>query len=242
MRRVLFQFWGINIYSYPAMLYLGLVAGVFLGAHLAPQYGLSADQFTLATMILIAPALIGARLYFVFQHWAVYRHDLRRIWRRGDSGAALYGGLLVIVPLSYPLLRVMRVPFAAFWDAAIFTMLLGMAFTRIGCLLNGCCGGRATTSRLGVYLPDDHGIWRRRIPTQPLEAIFALLLLAGAAWCGGSEPFHGAIFLFVVLAYGTWRFALEAVREEGEGSIAIRLTSALLVMAALAGIMLAWRR
>jgi hypothetical protein len=41
MRRILFSWSGFNVYSYPAMLYLGMVAGVFAGAHAAAN---AADQ------------------------------------------------------------------------------------------------------------------------------------------------------------------------------------------------------
>src|SRR5438105_1948993 len=128
MRRILFSWNGFNVYSYPAMLYLGLVAGVFAGAHVAQLAGMSADRFAVATVILLIPALVGSRLYFVLIHWDLYRHDMRHIWRRADGGMAMYGGLILAVPLSIPLLRVMSLPFGSFWDATTFTILLGMVF------------------------------------------------------------------------------------------------------------------
>jgi Prolipoprotein diacylglyceryl transferase/Concanavalin A-like lectin/glucanases superfamily len=82
---------------------------------------------------------------------------LSRIWRRSEGGMAMYGGLIVTVPLSFPLLRAMQLPFGEFWDAATVTILLGMVFTRIGCLLNGCCAGRPTSAWLGLNLPDHRG-------------------------------------------------------------------------------------
>ena len=180
MRKVLFSWHGVPVYSYPAMLYLGLVAGVFSGVWVAQNFGMNADRFAVAMVILLVPALVGARLYFVFTRWDVYRREPRRIWRRSEGGMAMYGGLILAVPLSFPLLRAMDLPFAAFWDAATFTMLLGMAFTRVGCLLNGCCGGRPTATWFALDLPDDRGIWKRRYPTQLIEVAFALLLLTAA--------------------------------------------------------------
>src|SRR4051812_49046296 len=60
MRRILFSWNGLEIYSYPAMLYLGMVAGVFAGAHVAQFSGLDPNSFVLANVILIVPALVGA--------------------------------------------------------------------------------------------------------------------------------------------------------------------------------------
>jgi prolipoprotein diacylglyceryltransferase len=66
MRRILFSWHGFNVYSYPAMLYLGMIAGVFSGAQLARSAGMEPDRFAIATVLLAVPALVGSRLLFVF--------------------------------------------------------------------------------------------------------------------------------------------------------------------------------
>ena len=161
MRRILFSWHGFNVYSYPAMLYVGMLAGVLAGAHVARTSGMDPDRFAIATIILTVPALVGSRALFVLAHWDAYRFDLPRAWRRSEGGMAMYGGLAAAVPLSIPLLAAMQLPFAAYWDAASVTILVGMMLTRVGCLLNGCCSGRPTSAWFGVNLPDHRGIWRR---------------------------------------------------------------------------------
>jgi hypothetical protein len=69
----------------------------------------------------------------------------------------MYGGLIA-VPLSIPLLAALRIDPAAFWDVGALTMLTGMVFTRFGCLLTGCCSGRATEGWFGVVVRDDRGV------------------------------------------------------------------------------------
>jgi phosphatidylglycerol---prolipoprotein diacylglyceryl transferase len=244
MRRVLFSWSGFNIYSYPAMLYLGMVAGVFAGAQAAHLSGMDANMFAVAAVALIIPALVGSRLLFVFTHWDFYRRDLSRIWRRSEGGMAMYGGLIVTVPLSIPLLWTMDLPFAEFWDAATFMILLGMIFTRIGCLLNGCCSGRPTSAWFGFNLPDHRGIWRRRIPTQILEMTWAAAIFSAAVliWDRGLPA--GAIFCLAVVAYGTGRFLLEPLRDRdiSRDTAVLRTTSLLLVATALVGIVVIWCR
>ncbi|MBV9243692.1 MAG: prolipoprotein diacylglyceryl transferase, partial [Methylobacteriaceae bacterium] len=89
MRRILFSWNGLDIYSYPAMLYVGLLVGIFAGAGVAKHLGLNPDRFATALLILLVPALVGSRLFFVLMHWDALRSDLGRIWRRGDGGMAL---------------------------------------------------------------------------------------------------------------------------------------------------------
>ena len=218
MRRVLVSWRGVEIYSYPAMLYLGLLCGVYAGYGAATSMQLDADRATLAMLILIVPALAGARLLFVLTHWPHYRLEPSRIWRRSEGGAALFGGLLLALAVSPAVLAWLGLPFAAFWDAATFTMLVGMIFTRVGCLLNGCCGGRRTEHRLGLFLPDHHGRWERRYPVQLLELATAVCLLAGAVAILLSPHFAGAIFLFALVGYGCARFVLDPLRERKESS------------------------
>jgi prolipoprotein diacylglyceryl transferase len=243
MRRILFNWRGTNIYSYPAMLYVGLLAGIFAGAWAAQRSGMSADRFATAITLLLIPALAGSRLYFVLTRWDLYRHDPARIWRRTEGGMSMYGGFILAVPLSIPLLRLLGLPFAGFWDAAALTILLGMAFTRIGCFLNGCCGGRPSEAWFALSLPDHHGIWRRRIPTQLMEMAFALVLFGAALALRGVAPFPGAIFCLVLAGYAAGRWVLESLRDDETGGwdkMTMQATSALLVLAALVGLAFIW--
>jgi len=243
MCRVLLQWRGVKLYAYPTMLYLGLVAGVLGGTYAARLHGLDSDRVYAAMLLLILPALVGARLLFVASNWSFYRADPTRIWRRSEGGAALYGGLVVSFLLSLPLLRALDLSVAAFWDAAAVTMLIGMVITKIGCLLNGCCGGRSTEGRLGLRLPNEHGVWRRRVPTQLLEAGLALCLLIVCLRVWDRAPFAGACILTAVAGYGAGRWWLEAEREtiDGFGSLSLhRLISAALVMVSTATFALIW--
>ena len=230
-RRHLTSWHGVDVPSYTAMLYLGCVAGVLVGAAVAGSVGLEQSRFALATIVLLIPAFAGARLWFVLQHWRVYQRDLRRIGRRSEGGAALYGGLLLSLAVSVPLLTLFEVPFWRFWDAASFTMLVGLIFTRAGCMANGCCAGRRTSGRLGVWLPDHRGAWERRIPTPLLEAGWAALVLVAASLIHAGRPFAGAVFLSVLAAYGAGRLLLEPTRASaGGGSRANIAFSALLML------------
>jgi phosphatidylglycerol:prolipoprotein diacylglycerol transferase len=187
-----------------------------------------------ATLVLLAPALIGARLASVVGNWGAYRETPGRIWRRSEGGQAMYGGLAA-VPASIPLLAVLHLPFWAFWDVATFTMLTGMIFTRVGCLLTGCCAGRPTDSRFGLMLPDARGVRVRRVPTQPLEAALAAIILAGAAVLAASEPPAGSVFAGSLAVYALGRLFLQSLREDQSrvrGVPALRAASlALLVLA-----------
>jgi prolipoprotein diacylglyceryltransferase len=71
MRRVLFEIYGIRIYSYPALLYVGLVVGIVIGHRVAVLGGLPSARTYVALVALTLPALVGARLLFVAKSWDV---------------------------------------------------------------------------------------------------------------------------------------------------------------------------
>lgn len=212
MRPVLFTFRGRPVWSYPALLYVGLVFGLVVGNVAANLRGLDGVRVYLATLLLLVPALAGARLAYVVGHWGLFREDLRSIWRHSVGGQAMYGGLLA-VPISLPLLDALAVPFWAFWDVATFTMLTGMVFTRVGCLLNGCCVGRPTEGRFGLVLRDRAGVARRRVPSQLLEAGMGAVVLAGVSAIPTQAP-PGTVFLAALVGYGLGRVLLQNIREE----------------------------
>lgn len=214
MRPVMFTFAGIEVHSYPAMQYLGLTAGVFAGNAAAHYTGINAFNVFVATVLLMFPCLAGARVLFLASHWDFYRQNPREIWNTRSGGAAQYGGILVGVPLSIPLLRALDLPFGAFWDIGGITIMTGMILTRLGCFLNGCCTGRPTDSFLGMYLPDHKGNWERRIPTQLLEVAWATTVVLTGISLWPSLPFEGALFIYISAGYATGRLVLESLREK----------------------------
>ncbi len=227
MRRILFHCLGRPIHSYPAMLYLGTVIGMYAQLAAAASVGLETAAALTATLILFFFALTGARLLHVLANWPFYRGNPRRVLRFSSGGASMYGGLLLAVPLSIPLLAVLGIPFAAFWDTASFTVLIGMIITRVGCFLNGCCAGRPTTGWWGVTLPDCSGTWRRRIPVQILEIAWGAAVLAGAVLAWRRLPFAGALFLYTIGAYGAGRILMESLREEQERIMGVSVHTAI---------------
>jgi phosphatidylglycerol---prolipoprotein diacylglyceryl transferase len=136
---------------------------------------------------------------------------------------AMYGGMPVMLLFSIPLLSALGLSLGGFWDAASLTVMTGMVFAKLGCLMNGCCAGRPSSCSIAVTLPDSRGIWEKRTPVQGLEAGWAAAVLAVAMVLLGRLPFEGALFLTVAALYGAGRLMLESLRERepGAGRIAL---------------------
>lgn len=125
----------------------------------------------------------------------------------------MYGGLFLTVPVAVVVVVLADLPFWTFWDAAGITMLVGMIFTRFGCTLNGCCAGRETAGRFGMWMPNYRGELRRRYPTQLMEAALASVVLAAPLLARPLLPFEGTLFALVVSGYTAGRLVLQRLRE-----------------------------
>ena len=245
MRRILFEWRGIKLYSYPVLLYCGTLIGICAATYGASVRGLNPGRVHLAMLLLFPAGLMGARLLFVLSHWRHYRRQPRHIWRQSEGGSSLYGGLILFFLLSLPLLNFLGISIGGFWDAGSIALLTGMIFTKVGCLLNGCCGGKPTSGPLGLHLPGRQGTWCRRVPTQLLEAGWAALILLGLVLLWNRFPFEGAIFLYTVAVYSLGRFWLESTREDIEtvGPFSLHRTiSVVLAAMCLSGFWLMWPR
>jgi phosphatidylglycerol---prolipoprotein diacylglyceryl transferase len=243
-RRYLFQIGSYRASSYAVMLYFGCVLGVLAGAAVAKAAGLDDTRFALTAVVLVIPALVGGRLWFLLERPRRRRVDPKLFWSTQEGGAGLYGGLVLSFAVSPPLLVATGLDFWRFWDAAAVVLLIGMIVTRFGCLMNGCCAGRAAGRPLGMWLPNYAGEWQRRYPTQLFEAGWSGLVLAAEMAMRPYLRFPGALFLSAAAAYAAGRLVLEPLREvEGGGSRSTHLNlafSAVLLIVASVG--LAWPR
>jgi prolipoprotein diacylglyceryltransferase len=243
MRPILFTWRGVPIYSYPAMLYLGTLVGIVLANYVSKQSGMDSQRVWLALVLLVAPGLVGARLLFVASSWDEYRREPRRIWGRSEGGMAMLGGLPLAVLVSVPLLDSLDVPFAAFWDMAVFPIFSAATLGRVGCLLHGCCSGRPSAGRWAIRLPDHHGVWQPRVPVRILELMLTATILAGALSLWDRLPFPGALILATVAAYSFGRVALQPYRAQQDrlGRLNVhQVTAAAFGALALGGLVGGW--
>lgn len=135
-------------------------------------------------------------------------------------------------------------PVGVLLDATTPGVLFAMALARPGCFLGGCCAGRPTLSRWGLW-SSDRRIGVRRIPVQLMEAAmaFAIGLATLAVFLTGPRPLPGALFVGAVAAYTLGRQLLFPFRREPRRTSAGRLltlvAAGLVVVAAVVASMVA---
>lgn len=145
----------IPIHSYGVMLALSFFVGTLIAARYAQRKeGIPEDVYISATMITMVGILIGARIFFIIEHWDEYRRNLLEIFAIWKGGLVLYGGLFGGIVTGILISWRRKIPIGGYFDAGAPSIALGLFFTRIGCFLNGCCYGKPTTSPFGVSFPE----------------------------------------------------------------------------------------
>ena len=116
----------------------------------------------------------GARLFFLIQYRNQVFRDanglggfLKAALNFADGGMVLYGGVLLGIVVYLWFCRKWKIPSLLLADLVIPAIFLGLAFGRLGCLLNGCCFGDVLRAALeysiSSRLPPLHGVTESRI-------------------------------------------------------------------------------
>jgi len=179
----------MQISAYGLFTVLAAAAGTALAAAALRREGLGLFRSALLLLMMAAGLLIGARAWNVLANPGGYGGGMTPLSLR-LAGFSLYGGIAGALAVFLAAVRLWRRRAWPLLDALVLPAAAAFALMRIGCFLNGCCGGVATRSSLGVIFPQRAGAEalpgqalpflpsvRAVYPTQLFEAALALLAL-----------------------------------------------------------------
>ena len=159
-----------------------------------------------ASGIAIVSGLIGAKT------WYAALHPDESIIK---GGWAVDGFLIVVPVVAAATLLAFDLPIGVVLDASTPGIFSAVAIGRIGCFFTGCCAGRCTASRWGIW-SSDRRVGARRVPTQLFESGAGLLIGAMTLLLvlGDVSPIPGAVFVAAFAAYAVVRQILLRLRVE----------------------------
>lgn len=199
--------------SWTALVGLGIVIGILSMLFFLSFEGIAAGPAVLVAVIGVIGGIVGAKLWFV-----VLRP---RQWRQASFGEGFsIDGSIVGAPIAAVLaMLVLGLPVLAFLDAATPAFFVGVGVGRLGCFLTGCCAGRCTASRWGIW-SSDRRVGARRIPTQLMESGLGigLAVLFGALDISGIVPVDGLVFVVGIGTYLAGRQLLLRLRADARSS------------------------
>jgi phosphatidylglycerol:prolipoprotein diacylglycerol transferase len=194
--------------SWTGLVALGVVVGIALHSALLAREGVAVGIPALINVLAATAGLIGAKLRYISLH--------PRTWREAPGEGWAVGGFLIVMPITALAgMLLFEMPIGLFLDAGAPALFFGVAIGRIGCFFTGCCAGRCTSSRWGVW-SSDRRVGARRIPTQLLESAAGLLLgvVTLVIFLFFRPPVEGLIFVGGLAAYALVRRVLLRLRAE----------------------------
>ena len=126
-------------------------------------YGLRPAAAVLFAVLVLLVGILGCKLLFVLE-------NIRWILKNGFSfGGFSFFGAVMLMPLLMPLLgRMLHLDAKSSLDASAICITAMLGTIRIGCFLNGCCGGQTFTCGTHAF----------SFPTQLMESACDFLILA----------------------------------------------------------------
>ncbi len=184
---------------------IGIIVGLAVQAALLARAQLPVGAASVVSLFAIGAGMFGAKLWYVvgnrghrFDGWCIQ--------------GFLFGAGLATAIIAPSMLTMST---GTYLDALAPGLLLGMAIGRVGCFFAGCCCGRATISRWGVWSSDQR-VGRHRFPVQLFEATLCLAIgvVAFIMVLVPTRTRPGAVFIGAVAAYTLGRQFLLPLRAK----------------------------
>ncbi|HJU01278.1 MAG TPA: prolipoprotein diacylglyceryl transferase family protein [Actinomycetes bacterium] len=199
---------GARLGVWPALVGLGAAVALTVQALLAARSHLPVSRVLLVSLVACLVGLVGAKLYYLTGHWLRGRRPSLL-----TAGMCIQGFVLGAIGTLVIGAWATGMPVGAVLDVTAPGLLFGMTIGRFGCFFGGCCAGRPTASRWGLW-SSDRRLGMRRMPTQLLESAVALLVALaalGAVWATTPQP-AGVVFVGAIAAYTFGRQLLFPLR------------------------------
>ena len=194
--------------SFTALSALGVLVALIVQAAILAHENVSVGRSLVVSVFALVAGLIAAKVWYAILHSGP--------WRQAITGGWAVDGFLVVAPaVAVALLLAFELPIGVFLDATAPGIFFAVAIGRLGCFFTGCCAGRCTRSRWGVW-SSDRRVGARRIPTQLLESAAGLLigLIATVLVLGHAPGVDGMVFVAAFAVYVIVRQFLLRLRAE----------------------------
>jgi phosphatidylglycerol:prolipoprotein diacylglycerol transferase len=223
---IAFKIGGLTIHWYGILVALGFFAGLWTASRRARREGIAAEQVYDLGPWLIVGGIAGGRILYVISYWheQFAQKPFPEIFMVQHGGLVFYGGLIGAIAAGMFYVWLKKLPLWKMTDIMAPSIALGYAFGRIGCLMNGCCYGRACSLPWAIHFPPapdangdliphaTHGMGVH--PTEIYDSLLSLVFYLVLAWLFRRKKFDGQIFAVYLIGYAVIRSFVEYFRGD----------------------------
>ncbi len=211
---------GLTIFTYGALVASGFLAGIIYITREARRVGEDTGKVLDLLFWVIVAAIIGSRVYYVLvvEPGTILGDPVSffKIWK---GGLVFQGGVIGAFVVGIWYIKKHKLPVWKYLDIFAPAIPLGHFFGRIGCLMSGCCHGRAVDAAhwWTVTFPADPSSFAPAgipmFPTQLMEAFGELLIFAALFLFRKHKKFNGQLMAIYMMTYPVLRFIVEYFRD-----------------------------
>ncbi len=253
-----FQIGPLAIHWYGVTMATAIFVGTWIANRYVARKGHDSNHVWNMLLWVLIPAVLGARLYYVFiqsprgpdglEHYLAYPLDILAIWKGGIHiyGAFIFGGIAALLYM-----RALKLPPLIYLDAIGLALLLAQAIGRLGNFINQELYGPPTTLPWGLRIDSAHrvppynnlALYPESVRFHPLflyEMLWNLVGFALIFWISRrfeKQLREGDVFLMYIIWYPLGRFFIEFLRTDswffpGTPFNVVHLLSAVAILAA----------
>lgn len=191
------NFFGFRFSLYWTMLIVAAITTVVLSMFRAKRYDFGKIKSTIIAALLILYGCVGAKLLYIAEH-PESSFSLR-------GGMSLFGSIYFIPVAFLVTVLILNIKYVKCMDFVALYGPLIFAFMRIGCYLNGCCGG--------IYIKI--GSFGFTPPVQLLECAADVIIFFALLYREKYrlKPGDGTQYPIFMMSYALIRFLVEFWRD-----------------------------
>ena len=119
------------------------------------------------------------------------------------AGRSFYGAVFIVPIFFVVVALLLRIPYGKLMDLCAPAECAMLAFMKVQCLTDGCCGGRTMCLANGSEFV---------FPSQIVELVNALVIMLILLWMSRNENNRGKLYPWYMIIYGVSRFVLNLFR------------------------------
>lgn len=215
-RTVALELFGFSVHWYGVMYLLAFVLALILLPYLQRHRGLrfSRDQWAGIVSAAVIGVIVGGRLGYVYLYeFAYYSIRPRQVLAVWNGGMSSHGGFLGVALSVFLYCLWKKYDVRKIADIVVIPAAIGLAFGRIGNLINQELYGTVTEWPWGIVVPGVEGL---RHPTQ-IFAVFKDLTIAALCFLSLTRVkpvVPGRTCALFLILYGIFRFLIEYIRVQ----------------------------
>lgn len=231
-----------QIMFYGIIIACGFLVGLWVAQQEAKRTGQNPEIYMDYLLVMMIPAIIGARIYYVVFSWDSYKDNILEIFNLRHGGLGIVGGVAMAVLVLFLYAKAKKQSALLMLDTMTMGLLIGQIMGRWGNFFNREAFGGYTDGPLAMQIPlkyfeqygrvselESSGILKHLVtltvhgeklsyiqvhPTFLYEGMWNLLLLLCIFIYRKHKKFDGELLCIYLMGYGLGRFFIEGLRVD----------------------------